>query len=275
MPGGDAVSSVAQIGSQGSSRDSSLEACGANRLAQDVELAHAEHAARGEVRRRHRRRARRPSETIWAPVERPSTWSSPYQTPNAAAPSTTDAAVTRTTASPTRTRSTPPTRRRRKKTRKRGADDVHERRRKRDPPDADAVQRDVEHRVQAERADPDQRRQPVRLQPVEAAGQHQHPAVEDEAERERREAPGDDRDVGFGERPALVDEPDDRLGEHGRDDRGRDEEEAICRRPVLTVARNPSRSFCAPQSAREPGRAPSQPRPRTFPAGACRAGRRR
>ena len=61
---------------------------------------------------------------------------------------------------------------------------------------------------------------------VEAARQHQHPAVEDEPERERREAACDDRHVALGERAALVDEADDRLGEHRRDDRGGDQEEA-------------------------------------------------
>ena len=178
----------------------------------------------------------------------------------------------RTIASVTRARSRPPTRRRRKKTSRPTptmfTSDVASGM----PQTPTRVEGDVENGVEDERADGDHRRQPVRLQAVEAARHHQHPAVEDEPERERREAAGDDRDVALGERAALVDEAHDRLGEDGRDDRGRDEEEADLAQAGADRWRGSRRGRSAPRDGRGPGTGRSRPRPRTSPAGACRAG---
>ena len=51
-------------------------------------------------------------------------------------------------------------------------------------------------RVQRDRAERDRGRHPVRLHRVEAAVEDEHPAVEDEPDRERLQALGDDRGVG-------------------------------------------------------------------------------
>ena len=92
-------------------------------------------------------------------------------------------------------------------------------------------------------------------------------------ERERGERAGDDDRLVRRERPALVEEADDRLGEHRGDDARRDRAgSAIWRRPVESVLRKPSMSPRAASRARATGRAPSRPRPRTCPAGACRRG---
>ena len=60
------------------------------------------------------------------------------------------------------------------------------------PQIADAVERRVEHGVEREVAERDERRDPVRLQAEERAVQHQHRAVEGEPEAERRERSRDD-----------------------------------------------------------------------------------
>ena len=95
-------------------------------------------------------------------------------------------------------------------------DDVHRRRGERDPPDAEAVEDGIEEGVQPHRAERDARRNPVRLNRVEAAVEDRHPSVEDEADRKRLQALGDDDGVVGRELPALVDEADDRLRENDR-----------------------------------------------------------
>src|SRR5207237_9818437 len=72
------------------------------------------------------------------------------------------------------------------------ADDVADRRGERDAPRPEAVEGEVEDRVQAEVAEGDPGRDPVRLQAEERAVQHQHEAVEDEARDERPHGAGDD-----------------------------------------------------------------------------------
>ena len=63
------------------------------------------------------------------------------------------------------------------------------------------------------------------MQAEERAVQHQHEAVEDEARAERRQGAGDDRRLGRVPLTALVEDADDRLGEHRADDGGRREQE--------------------------------------------------
>ena len=95
-----------------------------------------------------------------------------------------------------------------------GRDDVHGRRGERDAPD-EPVEDGVERGVERHGTERDPGRHPVRLH-GEAAVEDEHPAVEDEADRERLQALGDDHGVLGGELTALVDEADDRL----REDRG-------------------------------------------------------
>ena len=151
---------------------------------------------------------------------------------------------------------------------------LHDGGRERDPPGAEAVEGDVEHRVQGEVPERDDRRDPVRLQAEERAVQHQHRAVEDEPGAERGERARDDgRLVGGATAPRWKRDADDRLGEHGADDgapgragtrsaAGRVDDRARGSRPCRRGRR----------AARATGRAPSRPRPRTSPAGACRRG---
>ena len=107
----------------------------------------------------------------------------------------------------------------------RHAGNVGERDRKGDPPHADPVEDRVENDVQREVRERDERRDPRGLQAEEAAIQHQHHPVEGEPDREGGERARDDvRLVGL-ERAALVEQPDDRLGENDRDHRGGDQEE--------------------------------------------------
>ena len=62
-------------------------------------------------------------------------------------------------------------------------------------------------------------RDPRRLQAEEAAVEHQHHPVEREAEREGGERAGHDVGLVGLEGAALVEQPDDRLGEDGGEDR--------------------------------------------------------
>ena len=71
-------------------------------------------------------------------------------------------------------------------------EDVRDRDRERDPPGAEPVEDDVERRVRDQRAERDGGRRPGRLEAEERAVQHQHRAVEGEAEREGGERTGDD-----------------------------------------------------------------------------------
>ena len=127
---------------------------------------------------------------------------------------------------------------------RRGRDDVHERGGKRNAPDTQAVERGVEQRVESDRTDCDARRHPVRLHGVEAPVEDQHPAVEDEADRERHQALRDDRRVLGRELAALVDEPHDRCGEHDRHQARRDQEERDLAEP--RVERAPQTRVVAP-----------------------------
>ena len=99
------------------------------------------------------------------------------------------------------------------------------RRRERQAPDPERVERRVEDGVQAEVAERDPGRDPRRLQAEERAVEHEHEAVEDEAERERGERRGDGGRLRRREVAALVDDADDRLREHRADDARRDEQE--------------------------------------------------
>ena len=155
---------------------------------------------------------------------------------------------------------------------RRGAEDVHGCRRERDSPDAEAIEARVERRVETDGAQGDRRRDPVRLDRVEAAVEQQHPAVEDQPDRERLQAVGDDRRVARRELPPLVDEPA-RSGLRARSRRGRRgrarRRSAEGRRPARDEARLPRRG---PRAAQGSGRGPSRRRRRRGPAGACTAG---
>jgi hypothetical protein len=107
----------------------------------------------------------------------------------------------------------------------RRGDDVHGRGRERDSPDAEPVVDGVEQGVEGDGAERDRRRHPVRLHRIEAAVEDQHPAVEHEPDREGLEALGDDDRVLGGELATLVDELDDRLRQHDRDERCGNEQE--------------------------------------------------
>ena len=104
-------------------------------------------------------------------------------------------------------------------------DDVHRRRRERDSPDPEPVEHGVEHGVERHRPERDPGRHPVRLHCVEAPVEDEHPAVEDETDRERLQALGDDHGVVGSELSALVDEAHDRLREDDREQAGGHEEE--------------------------------------------------
>ncbi len=97
------------------------------------------------------------------------------------------------------------------------AEDVRDRDRERDPPGAEPVEGDVERRVRGQRAERDGGRRPGRLESEKRPVQHQHRAVEGEAEREGGERPCDDSCLAGFELAALVEETDDRLGEDDRD----------------------------------------------------------
>ncbi len=106
------------------------------------------------------------------------------------------------------------------------AGQVGERHGERQAPDADPEERCEEDDVEREVAERDERRDPVRLEPVERPVEQQHPPVEDEPDGERGERAGDHRRLVRGELAALVDQARDRLCEHGRDEAGRDQQEA-------------------------------------------------
>ena len=103
--------------------------------------------------------------------------------------------------------------------------DVHERRRKRDPPDAKRRERDIENGVEKEVAERDRRRHPVVLQAEEGTVQHQHRPVERQPEAERGEARGDSGSLWRRERSTLVNQTRQRFGQNGGDDAGRYEQE--------------------------------------------------
>ena len=84
---------------------------------------------------------------------------------------------------------------------------------------------------------------PVRLH-VEAAVEDEHPAVEDEADRERLQALGDDHGV-LGELTALVDEADDRLREDDREEPGGNQRERDL--PQAAVEHTPKGRRVAPR----------------------------
>src|SRR5205814_10725415 len=67
------------------------------------------------------------------------------------------------------------------------AGDVDHRGGERDPPDAEAVEGEVEDRVQEQVAERDRSRDPVGLEAEERAIEHEHRPVEDEAGAEGRE----------------------------------------------------------------------------------------
>ena len=150
--------------------------------------------------------------------------------------------------------------------------DVHERRRERDPPDAERRERDVENGVEKEVAERDRRRHPVVLQAEERAVQHQHRPVERQPEAERGEARGDSRRLWRRERATLVDQARQRLGQNGGDDAGRYEQERDLPEPERARPPEAVAGRSAPRGARATGRARSRPRPRTPPAAACRCG---
>src|SRR5262245_34872557 len=125
-------------------------------------------------------------------------------------------------------------------------DDVHGRRRERDAPDAEPVEERVEEGVEADRAQRDPGRQPGRLHRVEAAVEDQEPAVEEEPDRERLQALRDDHGVLRRELAALVDELDDRLREHDRHERRRNEQE--CDLAQAAVERAPQPAHVVPCS---------------------------
>ena len=81
-------------------------------------------------------------------------------------------------------------------------------------------------RVERESSERDRGGDPGRLEAEEGAVEHQHRAVECQPERERRQRSGDDGRLIGGELAPLVQKPDDRLGEHGGDGAGRQQEEA-------------------------------------------------
>ena len=86
------------------------------------------------------------------------------------------------------------------------------------------VESRVERRVQIEVGECDRRRDPGGLEAEEGAVEHQHRAVEGETKRERRQHFGDDGCLARPEVAALVDEANDRLGEHRREDARRHEQ---------------------------------------------------
>ena len=90
--------------------------------------------------------------------------------------------------------------------------------------------------------------------------------------RERGERAGDDGRLRRLERAALVDEPRDRLREHGADDARRDRAGTRSGAGRARPCRGSPPGRRAPRAARATGRARSRSRRRTSPAAACRAG---
>ena len=87
------------------------------------------------------------------------------------------------------------------------------------------VEGQVEQRVHEQVAERDDGRHPVRLQAEEGPVQEQHRAVEDEPGAEGGERRGHHRRLVRMPGAALEEDADDRLGEHGADDRRRREQE--------------------------------------------------
>ena len=166
-----------------------------------------------------------PTEMSWAQSARPSASSSPRQTPYETPASTAAAITMRTVASAVRAKSIRPQPTAQKKQQQGRAGDVHERGRERDPPGSEAVERPVKRRVQRQVGDRDHGREPGRLQAEEGPVQHQHRAVEGQPEREGGQGGRNHRRLPRAELAALIDEPDDRLREHGHEGARRHEQE--------------------------------------------------
>ena len=164
-----------------------------------------------------------------------------------------------------------PRRRRRRRTRAAGRDEVHERRRERNAPDADPVESRVQAGVDEQAPERDGRRDPGGLEAEEGPVEHEHDAVEGETEGERRQSSRDDGGLLGCELPPLVEQPGDRQGERRGDRTGREEHEPDLPEPER---HRPAKlaELAHGRVAGERGRARSRSPPRRPPAAACRSG---